>query len=84
MIHLISKYPAPTRPSGSTLGPVLIGVLGFMLAVVLSAAPPKPEGVLQVGWVTPRSDLTTTEALVWRSQLTLRHQINERLSWYFA
>ncbi len=42
----------------------------------------RPEVALRGVLVYPRSDLTAAEALVWRGQLTVRHNIGERLSWY--
>ena len=42
----------------------------------------RPDVVFRSTFVYPRSDLDTSEALVWRGQLTVRHNIGERLSWY--
>ncbi|UCH11365.1 MAG: hypothetical protein JSU61_05610 [Fidelibacterota bacterium] len=52
---------------------VMVGSTGWAAA---------PEIVLKGAMVYPRSDITTNEELVWQSQLTIRHRIGSRFSWY--
>jgi len=57
-------------------------LVGMLLAgSTVQAA--KPEAVLRGTFVYPRSDITATESLVWRGQLTVRHQVTQRVSWHF-
>lgn len=55
-------------------------VLLLLAGSIVQAA--RPAVALRGAMVYPRSDLTTAEALVWRTQLTVRHQISDRLGWY--
>ena len=41
----------------------------------------KPQVLLQGGFVTPRSDLTADEGLVWRGRMRITHQLTDRLDW---
>ncbi len=55
-------------------------LVGLLLAgSTVQAA--KPEAVLRGTFVYPRGDITATESLVWRGQLTVRHQVTQRVSW---
>ena len=54
-------------------------ILAVAAGSVVQAA--RPQVALRTTLVYPRSDLDTSEALVWRGQLTVRHQVSSRLSW---
>jgi hypothetical protein len=55
-------------------------IVAVMAGSVVWAA--KPEVVFQGAMVYPRSDIAPGEELVWRGQLTVRHTLGSRLSWY--
>lgn len=56
----------------------------LMLTMASATLAAKPEVVLRGGLISPRTDITATESLVWRGQLTLRHRISPRLVWRFS
>lgn len=69
--HLIRSFAVRPIPA------FLVGML--LAGSTIQAA--KPEAVLRGTFVYPRSDITATESLVWRGQLTVRHQVTQRVSW---
>lgn len=56
--------------------------LVWLLLVGSTVQAAKPEAVLRGTFVYPRSDITATKSLVWRGQLTVRHQVTQRVSWH--
>lgn len=52
-----------------------------LLAMVTFLPAAKPQVLLQGGFVTPRSDLTADEGLVWRGRMRVTHQVTDRLDW---
>ncbi|MEE9465377.1 MAG: hypothetical protein V3W14_07390 [Candidatus Neomarinimicrobiota bacterium] len=59
------------------------GLLIALLTALTALPAAKPQVVLQGGFVTPRSDLTADEGLVWRGRLWITHQLTDRLDWSF-
>ncbi len=51
------------------------------LATASSLPAARPQILLQGGFVTPRSDLSAADALVWRGRLSVNHRLSDRLSW---
>ncbi len=71
---------------GSSVRPVrgcifAIGLVCTLLAAASSLPAARPQVLLQGGFVTPRSDLSADDALVWRGRLSVNHRLNDRLSW---
>ena len=70
----------------SSLRPVRAGIcatsLVFTFLTTVSSLPAaRPQVILQGGFVTPRSDLSADEALIWRARLIVNQRLNDRLSW---
>ncbi len=57
------------------------GLVFTFLAAVSSLPAARPQVILQGGFVTPRSDLSADDALVWRGRLSVNHRLSDRLSW---
>ncbi|MCH7940309.1 MAG: hypothetical protein IID13_11290 [Candidatus Marinimicrobia bacterium] len=56
--------------------------LVFTFLTTASSLPAaRPQVILQGGFVTPRSDLSADDALVWRARLIVNQRLNDRLSW---